>query len=200
MEASSKERILKEAYKLFAEKTYDQVTYQDLEMKTHFTRGGLVHHVKSKSNLFKEVFDKYMLSETSIFKSVEQNEWNTLHGFIDAIINWVKRIKLYMNELGIRNYNWAHVNLTYQAKFYYPDFISQAKKWEDAEIKIWVNIITNAINNNEVRKDCDIELLANTFHNLYIGYSYSGIALPDGVDIAKLEKSMIFLYSTIKCN
>lgn len=198
MKQLGKELILKEAYKLFAEKTYEQVTFQDLEIKTKFTRGGIVHHVKKKENLFKEVFDKYMLSDTSLLESLEKNKDITLIEFIEAIINWIKKIKLEMNELGIENYNWAHVNLTYQAKFYYPDFISKAKQWEKIEIDIWRTVIANAVEKKEIKNNIDIDLLALTFHNLYMGYSYSGIVLPDGVDIQKLEQALNFLYSLIK--
>lgn len=198
MNQSSKEKILKEAYRLFAERTYEKVTFKDLEIKTDFTRGGLVHHAKNKNNLFKEVFDKYMLSDTSITKSLKENEYNTLYCFIEVIISWVKKIKVDMAELGINNYNWAYVNLTYQAKFYYPDFISKAKEWEKVEIDIWKKVILNAIENNEINQNCDVDILASTFHNLYIGYSYSGIILSNGVDLKKMEDSMKFIYSTIK--
>lgn len=198
MNQASKEKILKEAYRLFAEKTYEKVTFKDLEIKTDFTRGGLVQHVKNKNNLFKEVFNKYMLSDTSIVKSLKENEYNTLYCFIDVLISWIKIIKADMAKLGINNYNWAYVNLTYQAKFYYPNFTSEAKEWEDLEIDIWKKVISNAIENNEISQNCDVDILANTFHNLYIGYSYSGIILPNGVDLEKMENSMKFIYSTIK--
>lgn len=197
MRQKSKGHILEVAYKLFATSTYEGVTFSDLEHETGLTRGGIVHHIGKKESLFIDVFDKYMLSDSSMNKILESEKTPTLHEFINIIINWIENLKVESMKLGIENYNWAHVNLTFQARFHYPNFISKAQYWENTEISIWKRIIVNSIKEKEIKSNLDIDLISYMFHNLYIGYSYSGIISPKGIDAEKLKGSFWYLYSTI---
>ena len=48
----TKNRLLIEAFKLFAHKPYDRVTFADLEEVTGLSRGAILYHIKTKENLF----------------------------------------------------------------------------------------------------------------------------------------------------
>jgi AcrR family transcriptional regulator len=54
MRKSSRDFILLEAFKLFASKSYEQVTYNDFEKNTGLTRGTILYHFSSKELLFRE--------------------------------------------------------------------------------------------------------------------------------------------------
>ena len=43
----TKNRLLIEAFKLFAHKPYDRVTFADLEEVTGLSRGAILYHIKS---------------------------------------------------------------------------------------------------------------------------------------------------------
>ena len=47
----TKNRLLIEAFKLFAHKPYDRVTFADLEEVTGLSRGAILYHIKTKENL-----------------------------------------------------------------------------------------------------------------------------------------------------
>ena len=51
----TKNRLLIEAFKLFAHKPYDRVTFADLEEVTGLSRGAILYHIKTKENLFLNV-------------------------------------------------------------------------------------------------------------------------------------------------
>ena len=52
----TKNRLLIEAFKLFAHKPYDRVTFADLEEVTGLSRGAILYHIKTKENLLRERF------------------------------------------------------------------------------------------------------------------------------------------------
>lgn len=59
MSNTTKKTIIVEAFKLFASKPYDQVTFADLEKATNLSRGAIMYHIKTKDNLFIEVMRKH---------------------------------------------------------------------------------------------------------------------------------------------
>ena len=47
----------------------------------------------------------------------------------------------------------------------------------------------------EIRSDVDVEMVASLFHNLYLGFSFSGSTERGGYDLNFLEKEFGFIYS-----
>ena len=62
----TKNRLLIEAFKLFAHKPYDRVTFADLEEVTGLSRGAILYHIKTKENLFLNVVNKFIFDRNSV--------------------------------------------------------------------------------------------------------------------------------------
>ncbi|MDR2232192.1 MAG: TetR/AcrR family transcriptional regulator, partial [Tannerella sp.] len=141
MKHDTKDLILKESFKLFAGKRYEQVTVSDLERVTKLTRGAIFYYMKNKEHLFIEVLDKYMLN--SIVPQVN-NVKMTLSSYIDLFIEQIVIAKKQMNSLGVKNMNFAYANIINQAMYYYPEFTKLLKEKNDVELSDWINIIQHA--------------------------------------------------------
>lgn len=109
---NTKEAILIEAFKLFATRTYEQVTFTDLENCTKLTRGAIMYYFRTKEVIFKTVCDKYLLNESSILKKLENKiiPDTTLKELIKLYLETISEIKVESANLGIKNMNRALVN------------------------------------------------------------------------------------------
>jgi len=194
MKQSTKDLILKESFKLFAWKRYEQVTVSDLERVTKLTRGAIFYYMKNKEHLFVEVLDKYMLCRNT----PPINEQTTLLSYIELFIEQIKNSKKQMNLLGVKNMNFAYANIANQAVYFYPEYTNQAKKKDDEELKNWIYVLRSAIQSGEVINTLEIESVANIFHQTYSGLSNMGIILPEGIDLDELHKTFICIYNLIK--
>jgi len=194
MKQDTKDLILKESFKLFAWKRYEQVTVSDLERATKLTRGAIFYYMKNKEHLFIEVLDKYMLGGNS----VPVTEQQTLQSYIDLFVEQVRVAKKQMNSLGVKNMNFAYANITNQAIYYYPEFAKLAKEKDDADLNSWIIVLQSAVQSDEVIQTIDVESVANIFQQTYIGLCNQGIILPEGIDLEKTHQTFMSIYNLIK--
>lgn len=197
---NTKETILFEAFKLFAVRTYEQVTFTDLENCTKLTRGAIMYYFKTKEMIFKNVCDKYLLNESSILKKIDDKiiPNTTLKGLIDLYIEVISDIKVKAASFGIKNMNRALVNITNQASYYYPNFEIKANNWQVLQIQLWKKVLASAVKSGEIKSDIDLDVASDLFEDIYCGISYAAIIYPDGMEIERLEKTFNFVYNLIK--
>lgn len=197
---NTKETILLEAFKLFATRTYEQVTFTDLENYTKLTRGAIMYYFKTKEMIFKTVCDKYLLNESSILKKMDDKIMSdtTLKELIKLYIGVISDMKIESANLGVKNMNRALVNITNQASYYYPNFEIKANNWQVIQIQLWKNVLISAVKNGEVKSDIDLDVASDLFEDIYCGISYAAIVYPDGMEIERLEKAFNFVYNLIK--
>lgn len=95
---SSKDLILKEAFKLFLQKNVEKVTVPELERVTKLQRGAIFYHFKNKEAIFKEVIEIYFFSPINIFYPVNSDNvhslkeyWAKKNSHLDEIHNWFYR-------------------------------------------------------------------------------------------------------------
>ena len=194
----TKDRLLLEAYKLFASKPYDQVTFNNLEEATKLSRGAILYHIKNKENLFREVIEQYIFERNSLQSIVKNNPKIGLWNFILLFLESCKKLKEEMKDLGIRNINLAMFNVECAAFFFYPSLRQTAKEWVDNEVEVWKQVLHNALENKEIKEDTDIPLMSVLFEDISLGNSYHGVTLTKGQDLEMFKKELSILYDMIK--
>lgn len=200
MGKSTKEKLIIEAFKLFASKPYDQVTYADIEKATNLSRGAILYHVKTKENLFNEVIHYFIFHRVSAVSLQDRQriEKMTLKQFIMACINECDEEKRSMAEIGILNINITKLNIESQGFYFYPEMKEKAEKWLEDQYNVWRQVIARAVAKGEIKAVTDIDDISSLFINLYLGISYSGIVRKDGVDLKKLKKDCLLIYNMLK--
>ena len=196
---NSKKLILEEAFKLFAVKSYEQVTYNDLEAATGLTRGTVLYHFKSKIFLFKQVIDKYLFSLNSVAQIIPSQKEMTMLEFLNLYFVWIENTKTsFSTVMGIRNMNMSLFNITISAKLYLEDFDNKAVEYHNGELKCWVEILQKAITSGEVNPMINVANYANIFQGLFYGMSYSGSFFQDGIDVEVFKRLLLDTYVAIK--
>jgi len=194
MKQDTKDLILKESFKLFAWKRYEQVTVSDLERVTKLTRGAIFYYMKNKEHLFIEVLDKYVFGRNAAPVQGQQ----TLLSYINLFLDQLKESKKQMNSLGVKNMNFAYANIANQAIYYYPEYTKLAKDKDDEELNCWIKILRNAVDSGEIAKTTDVESVAGIFQQTYVGLCNKGIILPEGIDLEETRKTFLSIYNLIK--
>jgi len=186
--------IVKESFRLFAKKRYEQVTVTDMERATKLTRGSIFYYLKNKEHLFEKILEKYIFNQN--FTS--NCDRKTLLSFINSFVDQIKSNKELMNSLGIKNADFAYTNISNQAVYFYPEYISIIKEKNEKELITWVEVVQSAILSGEISNSANTDTVANIFYHLYAGFSYNGILLPDGIDLEKMHNAFMEIYNMIK--
>lgn len=196
MGKTTKERLVIEAFKLFASKPYDQVTFADLEKGTNLSRGAILYHIKTKENLFQEVI-RYFIFQVASAQSVIGKDNMTLKDFILACVAECAKEVENMKNIGIFNINLAKLNIESQGFYFYPQMKEESINWYNSQYAIWKEIIEKAISNKEIKPIAAPNNIASLFINQYLGISYSGLIRDNGIDIDKLKNDLLLIYNML---
>lgn len=195
--SATKKKLVIEAYKLFASKPYDQVTFMDLEKATGLSRGAILYHIKTKENLFVEVVHYFIFQITSA-QSIKLEGKVTLKDFIQGCIDECEKDVKSMEAIGVHNINLAKLNIESQAFYFYPEMKTESINWLNDQYRIWERVIKHSISVGEIKDCADHHEIASLFINQYLGISYAGLVRDKGIDLDKLKNDLLLIYRLIK--
>jgi len=192
--SDTKDYIVDQSYKLFLQKSYEAVSISDISESIGFTKGALYHHFVNKEDLFKAVIDKYM----KVIGLVDIKEDATLAEFIRLEINHLKKI-VYTISIDESFVPVNYLSFLIDALRHYPGFAEEYEVFfEDVIGKLKV-ILTNAISNDEIRGDVDIELVALNIFSTTVGITANFFRkLTPEEAIETFEKQMLEYYKILK--
>lgn len=193
--SESKKKILLEAFKLFASKPFEKVTFTDLENATGLSRGAILYHIQTKENLFEQVLESLIFKRSAIVSNDNTvGLWNHIDNFIQERINEQELF----SSLDIRNVNRAFFNIECSGFSCSEKMVVFAFSWVENELANWIKLLNDAIISKEIKSDIDVITYAHLFMNIFMGASYIGVGLPNGYDIENLRKQYRCIYNQIK--
>jgi len=165
MNYDTKEYIIKEAYKLFLNNSYEAVSISDICAEIGLTKGALYHHFENKEALFKAVIDKYF-----IFPPIDFNiETITLLEFNEITVQNIEKaihnICGDSNELIPVNY----MSLISDCFRHYPEFRERTTKHLNIENNKTKNVFEVAMKRGEIQSDIDCSAVAEMYFSNIIG-------------------------------
>lgn len=194
---SSRQRILIEAFRLFATMSYERVSFSVMEKEINISRGSMVYYFKNKEGLFREMLNTLVFSTSSI-KAVPEAYRRSLSSFYNYFIEVLIREKESLRNLGIENLNEALMRIENSALTYIDHFREQVLNWYDEEIKIWNEVIKNAVGTGEIRDDIDSLTVSSLFEDTYLGESFKGVFTKSGYEPDKLKIAYDTIYFLLK--
>jgi AcrR family transcriptional regulator len=187
---NTRNAIIQEAFKLFSNKPYDQVTLTDIEHAINLSRGAITHHFKSKQEIFDSVIESAVLGRTTILDiPIEGNE--PLKNFIKKFVDSCKDAQKEMSKIGIKNMNLAHYNIESQALYFYNQFDKLAKQMRETELKRWTFVVKRAQEAGEIKSTLNTELVGSVFLNTYLGHAYSAAKDENGCNTKLLFEELM---------
>lgn len=194
---ATRSKLLNDAFRLFSEKSYEKVSFSELEKASHISRGSMVYYFKNKEGLFLEMLKTMIFNKSSV-KSVPTAYRQSLLSFYNYFIEMIERDRQSLNDMGIININKAMCNIKMSALSNIPSFKDEALKWYDIENNIWCEVIRHAIEIKEISTSANASVLAHLFEKIYLGNSFIGVFSLSGIDLREMKKDFDYLYELIK--
>lgn len=194
---ASRQKILMEAFRLFATMPYEQVSFSVMEKEIGISRGSMVYYFKNKEGLFQEVL-KTLVYGTSSIKAVPEAYKLSLCSFYNYFIEILKREQEKIKQSGIVNLNEALMRIESSALSYTENFKVLTAQWFEEEQQIWKDVIDNAISTGEIKANVDSSVLSHVFEDCYLGNAFKGAFSYDGYNIEELKREFDQVYELLK--
>jgi len=171
----TKQLILKTAIRLFLQKTFREVTMNEIVDATGLSKGAFYHYFTSKEELFLETVSNYV--EGTMTMDWSRYSKSSLYDFFnDYMTNVSEKLKEFRIEFG-NAYNINYYSLFFDAFKLSPEFREKLKLFQDAEKNAWKEIISLARKNGEITSPMTDEQIAQIF-----------IYISDGVGISFIQE------------
>lgn len=161
----TREKIIDDVFTLLLRKGYDGVSISDIQQQTGLSRGLLYHYFGNKEQLLIE-------STTTHCLAIFDLDYESTKSFnIGQMINYTVERFWKITVQTLQRFTSAETNVTiidYDFLFYRVMRASQAftvkyNQLRERERNAWQQVITNSIQNHDIRKDIDIDHCTNTF-------------------------------------
>ncbi|MDE6752997.1 MAG: TetR/AcrR family transcriptional regulator [Muribaculaceae bacterium] len=194
---ASRQKILLEAFRLFATMPYERVSFSVMEKEIGISRGSMVYYFGNKEGLFREVLTTLVYGTSSI-KAVPEAYRLSLCSFYNYFIETLKREQEKIAQTGIININEALMRIENSALTYIDNFKELTVKWFMEEQEVWEIVIKNAISIGEIPSNINPELLARIFEDCYLGNAFQGVFSNHGYNIDFLKKEFDQIYTIVR--
>ena len=200
MRENNKEKLFAQTFSLLLTRNIGDLTLEEVEKATGFTRGAIFYYAKTKLDFFRQVIISEVLEKQDIHRKVNYTEGMSLKDFIEAYLEGVVHTRTYyldaVSEAIPENPTHAYLLLILQIKRYYPDLGERYYAIMQEEVALWKKVLTDAVASGEIGPQ-DLDTVAATFQSLFYGYSFHA-AVGKAFDPAGLEAQMMGFYQSLR--
>ena len=191
MRENNKEKLFAQTFSLLLTRNIGDLTLDEVEKATGFTRGAIFYYAKTKLDFFRQVIISEVLEKQDIHRKVNYTEGMSLKDFIQAYLEGVVHTRTYyldaVSQALPENPTHAYLLLILQIKRYYPDLGERYYEIMQEEV---------AVTSGEIGPQQDLDTVAATFQSLFYGYSFHA-AVGKAFDPAALQAQMMGFYRSL---
>ena len=194
MRENNKEKLFAKTFSLLLTRNIGDLTLEEVEKATGFTRGAIFYYAKTKLDFFRQVIISEVLEKQDIHQKVNYTEGMSLKDFIQAYLEGVVHTRTYY--LDAVSPTHAYLLLILQIKRYYPDLGERYYEIMQEEVALWKKVLTDAVASGEIGPQQDLDTVAATFQSLFYGYAFHA-AVGKSFDPAALQAQMTGFYRSL---
>lgn len=166
----TKEHILNTAFKLFLQKSYREVTMQELQESAKMSRGGLYHHFKNKEEIFLATVKKFFFSMMEEPLDMAAMEGRSFMENFQAYLTYKQdMMNKMLKHTGLEELDSNYFMLVFQTIQYFPETKVELRQQVVQETKNWAQIIEIAQQKGEIKQDLHPSTLAQHIYYLLDG-------------------------------
>ncbi|MGF7025026.1 TetR/AcrR family transcriptional regulator [Sphingobacterium sp. HSC-15S19] len=162
--SNSKDLIIATALKLFLQKSYYEVTMQDIVTATGLSKGAFYHYFNSKEKVFEEIINFYFdTSQLDAYNNFSKGSlWEFIQQYIVAATDRINRYNNATDEKGgiLRANQFA---LIFDAMKLLPEFNEKQEQRKRSELIHWTEIISIAREKGEIASPLSDMQIAKLF-------------------------------------
>ena len=200
MRENKKEELFARTFTLLLTNNIGDLTLEDVEKATGFTRGALFYYAKNKLDFFRQVIISQVLEKQDIHRKVNYTEGMSLKDFIQAYLEGIVHTRTYyMDSVSSslpENPTHAYLLLILQIKRYYPDLGERYNTIMQDEIALWKKVLTDAAASGEITVQQDLDTVAATFQSIFYGYAFHA-SIDKAFDPSALKAQMTGFYQSL---
>jgi len=196
----SKEHILLVSLNLFLQKSFKEVTMQQIVEKTGLSKGAFYHYFNSKEQVFEEVI-AHFFTDLIITDYSKFSQDSLIQFYTDCIKEKNKKIgsSKMIDDTEEKTFTTNHYFLIFDALKMLPEFKKQHAQQQKDKLKAWTKMISVAKKSGEISSEMTDEQIAKLF--IYAGDG-SGIncIMADNFNKGRKEIQMLWdgLYNELK--
>lgn len=166
----TKAHILNTAFQLFLQKSYREVTMQELQEKAQMSRGGVYHHFKNKEEIFLATVQRFFFSMTDEPLDVRaMADKSFMENFQAYLTHKQQMMDKMLKNTGLEELDANYFMLVFQTVQYFPETRAALKKQVAQETQNWAQIIKIAQDKGEIKQHLEAEALARHIYYLLDG-------------------------------
>jgi AcrR family transcriptional regulator len=200
MRENNKEKLFAQTFSLLLTHNIGDLTLEEVEKATGFTRGAIFYYAKTKLDFFRQVIIREVLEKQDIHRKVNYTESMSLKDFIQAYLTGIVSTRAYyldaVTDSLPENPTHAYLLLVLQIKRYYPDLGERYYTIMQDEIALWKKVLDDAVASGEISAQPDLDTVAATFQSLFYGYSFHA-SIGKAFDPTGLEAQMMGFYQSL---
>ena len=201
MRENNKERLFAQTFSLLLTHNIGDLTLEEVEKATGFTRGAIFYYAKTKLDFFRQVIISQVLEKQDIHRKVNYKEGMSLKDFIQAYLTGIVSTRAYyldaVTDALPENPTHAYLLLVLQIKRYYPDLGERYHEIMQEEVALWKKVLADAVASSEIADQPDLDTVAATFQSLFYGYSFHA-AIGKSFEPTALEAQMMGFYQSLR--
>ena len=200
MRENNKEKLFAQTFSLLLTHNIGDLTLEEVEKATGFTRGAIFYYAKTKLDFFRQVIISQVLEKQDIHHKLNYMEGMSLKDFIQAYLTGIVSTRAYYLDAATdslpENPTHAYLLLILQIKRYYPDLGERYYTIMQDEVALWKKVLADAIASGEIGPQKDLDTVAATFQSLFYGYSFHA-SIGKAFDPTGLEAQMMGFYQSL---
>ena len=200
MRENKKEELFARTFTLLLNNNIGDLTLEEVEKATGFTRGAIFYYAKNKLDFFRQVIISQVLEKQDIHRKVNYTEGMSLKDFIQAYLEGIVHTRTYyMDSVSSslpENPTHAYLLLILQIKRYYPDLGERYHTIMQDEIALWKKVLTDAAASGEITVQQDLDTVAATFQSIFYGYAFHA-SIGKAFDPTALKAQMMGYYQSL---
>jgi AcrR family transcriptional regulator len=147
---------------LFLQKSYRDVTMNEIVTKTGLSKGAFYHYFSSKEELFREILYMFFSMGEIQYKNIKHNTFKGFYSaYVEKINQGIEQINLMMQDTDSRPANFMLIMFEAAARM--PEFLEKELEMHKNDIKAWVEVIADARKNGEIASRSTDKEIANLF-------------------------------------
>ncbi|HEX2969079.1 MAG TPA: TetR/AcrR family transcriptional regulator [Bacteroidales bacterium] len=160
----TREHILKTSLLLFLQKSYRDVTMNEIVEKTSLSKGAFYHYFRSKEELFKEIASAFFEKGAVDYSSFSKVSLHTFYNqYADFLNNSMLSLSSMVEDAGFRSFNFNYFVILFEAANRFPEFLKMELDLYKKDIKAWTKIISIARKKGEISSESTDEDIAGLF-------------------------------------
>lgn len=166
----TRDNILKVAFNLFLQKTYKDVSLNEIVDKIGLTKGAFYHYFQSKEELFTEIVEKYLvIGQAQVYNTIPRDNLKSfITTYLERIVSFVDNFKQTIDNVDASK-GISLFNIMFDALRLTQGFDNKVHQLHKEEREIWVEVIQNAKKSGEIKSTMSDMLLARTFISINDG-------------------------------